>query len=36
MSEEMRLYPPGDLKDFLSTILDRVEPDPEEAYGEEP
>jgi hypothetical protein len=26
----MRLYPAGDLKDYLSTILDRVELDPEE------
>ena len=25
LAEEMRLNPPGDLKDFLSTILDRVE-----------
>ena len=31
LAEEMRLYPAGDLKDFLSTILDRVELDPEEA-----
>lgn len=31
LAEEMRLYPPGDLKDFLSTILDRVELDPDEA-----
>ena len=31
LAEEMRLYPAGDLKDFLTTILDRVELDPEEA-----
>ena len=31
LAEEMRLYAPGDLKDFLTTILDRVELDPEEA-----
>lgn len=31
LAEEMGRYPPGDLKDFLSTILDRVELDPEEA-----
>lgn len=31
LADEMRLYPPEDLKDFLTTILDRVELDPEEA-----
>ena len=31
MAEEMQLYQRSDLKDFLGTILDRVELDPEEA-----
>ena len=31
MADEMRLYERNDLKDFLATILDRVELDPEEA-----
>ena len=31
LAEEMRLYDPASLKDFLTTILDRVELDPEEA-----
>ncbi|MDQ6825046.1 MAG: hypothetical protein M3007_06245 [Candidatus Eremiobacteraeota bacterium] len=31
IADEMQLYESGDLKDFLATILDRVELDPEEA-----
>jgi hypothetical protein len=31
MAEEMQFYKRHDLKDFLATILDRVELDPEEA-----
>ena len=31
LAEEMRLYDPASLKDFLTTILDRVELDPEAA-----
>ncbi len=31
MADEMRLYDRNDLKDFLTTILDRVELDPDEA-----
>jgi hypothetical protein len=31
LAEEMRYYDPADLKDFPSTILDRVELEPEEA-----
>lgn len=31
MADDMQLYERGELKDFLATILDRVELDPEEA-----
>jgi hypothetical protein len=31
MAEEMQLHKRHDLKDFLATVLDRVELDPEEA-----
>ena len=31
MADEMQLYERNDLKDFLTTILDRVELDPDQA-----
>jgi len=31
MADDMKLYERDDLKDFLATILDRIDLDPEEA-----
>lgn len=31
LADEMRLYDPVELKDFLTSILDRIELDPEES-----